>query len=153
MRRHRWTTKEGAEQLFQVFNEQKQNVSVVESRCKPPNEDAIIEEIRERERIYSQFINVRQVKPTTDKVQRAHVVQSLFQEGQVHFNRSDPAQALLISELTMFTGSQKFHDDQVDALVHALTEVKDRAGREKDDGGGPSIVLPPGEPFFVRRVV
>ena len=150
-RRHHWTTKEGAEQLFRVFNEQKQNVSVVESRCKPPNKDAIIEEITDRERVYSQFVNLRQVKPSTDKVQRAHYIQSFLQEGQVHFDRSDPGQALLISEMTMFTGSQKFHDDMVDAFVYALTEIKDRAGRNVDNDG-PQIILP-GTPSKYTGVV
>jgi predicted phage terminase large subunit-like protein len=126
VQRDRWTTKEGAERLFIVFDNQKQNKSIVESRCKPPNKDAIVEEIEERQRVYGKHINMYQVKPLRDKVTRAHAIQSICQEGRVYINRHDPAQQGLLEELTMFTGDQNFHDDRVDAFVMALTDVKQR---------------------------
>jgi predicted phage terminase large subunit-like protein len=135
-RHERWTTKEGAEQLFVEFDQQKQNKSVVESRCKPPNVDAIIEEIQERQRIYHTYINLYQVKPDKDKVRRAMAVQSWFQQGRVFFDMTDPGQQQLISELTMFTGTQKFHDDMVDALVHAITEAKGWTPKASDQPTG-----------------
>lgn len=126
VQRDRWTTKEGAERLFIVCDKQKQNKSIVESRCKPPNKDAIVEEIEDRQRVYGKHINMYQVKPLRDKVTRAHAVQSICQEGRVYINRHDPAQQGLLEELTMFTGDQNFHDDRVDAFVMALTDIKQR---------------------------
>lgn len=140
------TTKQGAERLFVNFDNWKQHKTVVESRCKPPNVDAIIEEIHERERIYNTFLNLRQVKPDKDKVRRAHAVQSIVQQGRVYFDLNDPGQQALLSELTMFTGDQKFHDDLVDAFVYALTEIKERGGRELDKPSS-KVVLPQGRTF------
>jgi len=57
-------------------------------------------------------------------------VQSICQQGRVYFDMNDPGQQALLSELTMFTGDQKFHDDLVDAFVYALTRIKDRRGRQ-----------------------
>ena len=127
VKRQRWSTKEGAEQLLITFDQFKQHKSVVESRCGPDQEDAMIEEIKDRERIYSKYVNMYPVRPNRDKVTRAMGVQSLFQEGRVHFNLHDKDQQHLISELTMFTGQGEFHDDCVDATVHALREIKDWA--------------------------
>jgi predicted phage terminase large subunit-like protein len=124
------STKQGAERLFVNFDKWQQHRTVVESRCKEPNEDAIIEEIRERQRIYGILLNLKQVKPDRDKVRRAHLVQSIVQQGRVYFDMTDPGQQALLSELTMFTGDQKFHDDLVDAFVYALTEIKERKGRD-----------------------
>jgi len=124
------STKQGAERLFVNFDKWQQHETVVESRCKEPNVDAIIEEIKERERIYSTYLNLRQIKPDKDKVRRAHAVQSICQQGRVYFDMNDPGQQALLSELTMFTGDQKFHDDLVDAFVYALTKIKDRRGRQ-----------------------
>ena len=124
VKRRHWTTKEGVEQLFITFDKWGQHKSVVESRCAPPNKDAVIEEIEDRERIYQKYVNLYQVKPHKDKVTRAHAVQSMFQEGRVLFDTNDPEQQGLIDELTMFTGDQNFHDDRVDALVMALTDIK-----------------------------
>lgn len=124
VQRERLTTKEGVERLFIVFDNQKQNKTIVESRCKAPNKDAIVEEIEDRQRVYGKHVNMYQVKPLRDKVTRAHAVQSICQEGRVYINRHDSAHQLLLEELTMFTGDQNFHDDLVDAFVMALTDVK-----------------------------
>lgn len=146
VRANTWSTKEGAEQLFRVFDQYQQHKSVVESRVKPPGKDAMIEEIEERERIYGKYVNLLPVRPVKDKVTRAMYVQSMLQEGRVYFNKKDKEQQKLISELTMFTGDQNFHDDRVDALVHGLTEIKDTSlSREAMSGGtGPHIVTPKG---------
>lgn len=131
VRRERWSVKEGAEQLLLTYDTYKQNQTVVESRCAPPNKDAIIEELEERQRIYHKYVNVRQVKPHRDKVTRASEIQSLIQDGRVYFDPRDKNQSHLMDELTMFTGSQDFHDDCVDALVYALKELKDREATHK----------------------
>lgn len=135
VKRERWSVKEGAEQLLLTFDQYKQNQTVVESRCAPPNKDAIIEELEERQRIYHKYVNLQQVKPTRDKVTRASGVQSLVQEGRVYFNPSDKNQSHLMDELTMFTGSQDFHDDCVDALVYAL-----RSMRTREESGNVQVV-------------
>ncbi len=129
VRRERWSTKEGAEQLFLVFDEWKQHVSAVESRVKAPSKDAMIEEIEERQRIHRKYVNLMSIRPTKDKVTRAMGIQSICQEGRVYIDRSDPKQQKLLSELTMFTGTQAFHDDMVDAFVHALANIRTRQGR------------------------
>jgi len=150
VRKGHWSTKEGAEQLLIVFEQHKQNKSVVESRvavgAKGQGGDAMIDEIRERERIYGKYVNLYPFRPVKDKVTRAMSVQSICQEGRVYLNKHDKDHQALLSELTMFTGDQTYHDDLVDAFDSALQDVKDRTGRIDDrDGTGPTIVLPPGK--------
>ena len=140
VKRRRLTTKEGVEQLFITFDKFQQHKSVVESRCAPPNKDAVIEEIEDRQRIYGKYVNLYQTKPNKDKVTRAHAVQSMFQEGRVLFDTTDPEQVGLIDELTMFTGDQNFHDDRVDALVMALTDIKQFALTQANKGTMQSAV-------------
>jgi predicted phage terminase large subunit-like protein len=109
-----------------VFDRHQQHKTLVESRVKHQVGDAMIVEIRERERIYGKHVNLYPVKPERDKVARVMYVQSLIQSGQVYVNRHDKEAQSLLSEATMFTdGSQNYHDDRLDALVHALTEIKD----------------------------
>lgn len=131
VRRDHWSTKEGAEQLFLVFDKYRQNKSRVESRVKgdaSTGGDAMIEEIRDRERTYQKYMNLYPVRPTKDKVTRAMGIQSLCQEGRVYLNKYDKNHQMLLSELTMFTGSQNYHDDLVDAFVDALLDTKERGG-------------------------
>ncbi|MEW6014171.1 MAG: hypothetical protein AB1690_02490 [Candidatus Zixiibacteriota bacterium] len=124
-----WTTKEAVDQLFVVKDKYDQNKTIVESRCKEPNEDAIITEIKDKEKLYSTSLNLKQVKPIHDKVMRAHKVQGLVQRKKVHFNYADRKQLELMTQMQMFTGEGTFHDDLVDAIVYALTEVKEWAKR------------------------
>lgn len=131
VRRGHWSTKEGAEQIFMVFDELQQHKTIVESRVSPKAEqlgDAFIEEIRHREQIYGKYVNLYPVRPVQDKVQRLRYVQSLFQEGRVFFDFHNKNHQILIGELTMFTGDQQFHDDGVDAIGHALRDMKDHGG-------------------------
>lgn len=130
-RQDHWTTKEGADQLFLIKERHDQNRTIIESRCKPPNEDAIITEVKAKEKLYATALNIKQVKPVHDKVMRAHQVQGLVQRKKVHFNYSDRYQLELMTQMQMFTGEGTFHDDLVDAIVYALTEVKEWAGRFK----------------------
>lgn len=138
-----WSTKEGAEQLFRVFETYQQHKSVVEARVKAPYKDAMIEEIEERERIYGKYVNISSIRPVKDKVTRAMYIQSISQEGRVFFNFNDREQQKLLSELTMFTGDQNYHDDRVDAFVHALTNIKDTTERRK-------VMAGTGKPYIVR---
>jgi predicted phage terminase large subunit-like protein len=132
-RKGHWTTKEGAEQPFQLLREYQQHWTGVETRVKDNTDqtggDAMIREIRERQSTYGQHVNLHPIRPVHDKVTRAMHVQSLCQQGLVRFNMQDKGQQWLLDELTMFTGDQNYHDDLVDAFVYALTEIKDRSSR------------------------
>jgi len=146
VRRDHWTTKQGAEQVLLVFDAHKQHKTVCESRVAGTGTtggDAMIDEIRERERIYSKYVNLYPIRPAKDKVTRAMAIQSLCQEGRVYLNKHDKNSQLLLSELTMFTGSQNYHDDLVDAFVHALADAKGRS-TTATTSVGPTIVLPNG---------
>lgn len=126
VRRDHWSTKQGAEQVLLVFDEYKQHKTVVESRVSEKHGgDAMIKEIRERERIYNKYVNLYPTKPENDKVSRAMKVQSICQEGRVYIDRHNKDQQLLLSELTMFTGNQNYHDDLLDAFVMALTALQE----------------------------
>jgi len=120
-RRERWTMKQTAEQALLVFNDYKQHKTLVEDVA---YQKALMEEIKERERIYRTNVNLYPVYPDRDKLRRAHVVQTLFQEGQVFFDGYDKGQQRLIQELIMFDGRGVFKDDLADALIYALTEAK-----------------------------
>lgn len=144
VRRYRWTVREGAEQVFLVHREFRQNATEVESRVKDEyGGDAMIQEIRKLEKMYSEFVNLHPFKPHSDKVIRATQVQPTCQRKKVHVNRHDPNQQGLLSELTMFTGSQNFHDDMVDAFGSALVRIQEAAGNVVVSTK-PEIVLPPG---------
>ena len=132
------SVKEGAEQLFIVYDRMKQHKSIVESRCAPPNKDAIIEEIEERQRTYRTYINLHQVRPIRDKVTRAHVIQPIIQQGRFFIDKSNPMHIKFMREMCMFTGKGKFHDDQVDGVTMALTELKGFTSRK--DNPDPVII-------------
>lgn len=138
VRRDRWEVRPGAEQVFLVSRDWHQNATQIESRVKEEHGgDAMIQEVRKLETMYSQNVNLHPIKPATDKVTRAAQIQSTCQQGRVYINRHDPMQQALLSELTMFTGSQNFHDDMVDAFVHALAEIQTKGsstGRKVKSG-------------------
>ena len=139
--RDRLSCKEGAEQLFVMFDKHQQHKTIVESRCTPPDKDAIIEEIEDRQKLYGIHINMRQVRPDKDKVRRAYGVQSIIQSGRFHINRNDLSHLSFLKEMTMFTGSQKFHDDRVDACVHALADLKKWSGNEVQQGSSGNVEI------------
>lgn len=156
IRKSRWSCKEGAEQVFLVQEQHQQHKSVVESRVKGTAErggDAMIEEIREREKTYGVYVNLYPVRPVKDKVSRALGIQSIVQEGRFHINKHDPAHQKLLQEMTMFTGQGTFPDDQVDAIVHAFAELKEWDGRRQDKTAGPTIVLPSGHRSEITGVL
>jgi predicted phage terminase large subunit-like protein len=119
--RGHWTMKETTERLFAVFDKFQQHKTLVETVA---YQQAIMEEIRERERIYGKYINAYEIKPDKDKLRRAFSVQALFQQGQVFFDATDKEQRGLMDELIMFTGEGTYPDDRVDAIVYALDDGK-----------------------------
>jgi predicted phage terminase large subunit-like protein len=137
-----WTTKEGAERVMQAFAAHQQHKSVVETRVDPNKSptntgDAMYEEIKSLEVVYGKHVNLYGIKPDRDKAARALHVQSFCQRGKVHVNRHSKEQQALLSELIMFTGGdQHFKDDRVDAFVHAMTAVIERA-----NGGAEGITI------------
>jgi predicted phage terminase large subunit-like protein len=134
VRAHHWSTKEGAEQTFLLFDQYQQHKTVVESRVSDKfGGDAMVQEIRAREKAYGKWVNLYPTKPVSDKVTRAMQIQSLCQQGRVYVNRLDKMQQELLSELTMFTGDQNYHDDCVDAFVMAMAAVKDRGAGKRPE--------------------
>ena len=146
VKRGKWRVKDSAEMVIQVYDTWQQNLTFIESICNPPDKDAWVEEIADRERHHNCYINLRWGKPKTDKLNRAYMVQKFFQNKKVYFDREDEAQRGLINELLMFTGDGTFPDDQVDACVHALHQVDLWSERKKPKTTGPVQVLPAGEP-------
>ena len=132
VRRNKFTTKEGAQELFRVQGDFHMHVTTIESRCSYPDKDAIIEEVESLEHTYGRYLNVYQVKPLADKVTRAHIVQPTCQTCRVFFNLKDPKQQWLLKELIMFTGDGTFSDDLVDAFVMALVAALQRARGGED---------------------
>lgn len=133
-----WSTKEGASNIVREYERLKWNRVILETRVKSPSKDAILEEIEDLERIQGINVNAIPVRPEKDKVTRAMMVQSLCQQGRVHINKNDPAQAALLNELIMFTGDQIFRDDRVDAFVYALDDIKRNFdGRKDEEVSGP----------------
>jgi predicted phage terminase large subunit-like protein len=136
--RERWTNKEGVRMLFKLQEKWQQHKTVMESMSE---DSPAIEEARDQERYYRRPLYVHPVKPIHDKVTRAQNIQGMVQSGQLYVNKDDPAQQGLISEMIMFTGDGKFHDDRVDALVHGMTDIKEtcaNSGMEIKSGIGES---------------
>jgi predicted phage terminase large subunit-like protein len=126
VRRGKWSTEEGAQQLFLINKDWHQHKSVVESRVSgtaTDGGDAMIQEIRRQQVTYGKNVNLYPFKPVHDKVSRAMSVQSFCQQGRVYLDLHNPKHQELMSELTMFTGTQNFHDDLVDAFDSGLMDV------------------------------
>lgn len=143
-RHNHWTTREGANQVMQVFEDLCQHKTIAETRVKPKDQqagDAFIEEIKALEKLHGTFVNLYPVRPSKDKVTRARYVQGLCQQGRVFYNPADKNQQAMMNQLTMFTGDQQFHDDAVDAFVYAMTEHKD-SRKQTVTTDGPQVVLP-----------
>jgi len=122
--------KNGVAHLFGVKDRMGAHEVVVESRVKQGNMGPVEEEIKEYERINRASLGATIVRPDRDKVTRALYVQGIVERGKVKFNPNDPQHQLLMTQLTMFTGTGKFHDDRVDAFVHGLTRHLDWIGRK-----------------------
>lgn len=129
VRRGKWSTKDGANQLFLLHPTWDQHKSIVESRVTGTaleGGDAMIQEIRQQQITYGRNVNLYPFKPVHDKVTRAMSVQAFCQQGRVYLNQLDKTHQELLSELTMFTGSQNYHDDLVDAFDSALLDIQTR---------------------------
>jgi len=128
VRKSRWSMSETSSQLFQVFDAYKQSKTVVESVA---YQQALMEEINHTQEKYRQYINPYPIEPDRDKARRAYAVQSLFQEGRVYFDFEDKGTQQLMDELLLFSGMDNsgYHDDLVDAMVYALSELKQWSGR------------------------
>ena len=68
------------------------------------------------------IIPIRAVKVDRDKVARAHAVTPLIESGRVYLPDRAPWLHTLIEELSSFPSGE--HDDQVDALTQALSQLK-----------------------------
>jgi len=129
VRRGKWSTRDGASQLFLIHPTWNQHKSIVESRVTGTaleGGDAMIQEIRQQQITYGRNVNLYPFKPVHDKVTRAMSVQPFCQEGRVYMNLLDKTHQELLSELTMFTGTQNYHDDLVDAFDSALYDIQTR---------------------------
>jgi hypothetical protein len=119
--------KQAVNQLFVLARDIDVHRSVIESRVKEGNMGPYEEEIRAQEQILRESINAKYVRPIHDKVTRAYYIQSMIQRGKVYYDPNIPEHVELVTQACMFTGTQKFPCDRFDALIHALTEVKDHA--------------------------
>ena len=124
VRCNNWSVKEGVDALFEVAADWQPDITRVESRCKPPNEDATIERIRETAQMYRTPINLRQFKPTESKRARALSIQGLVQRKKLFIDHRDKESMNLLRQMILFTGVEGARDDKVDALVNAVTAVK-----------------------------
>ena len=115
------TMKQTAEQTFLHFEEFQQHKTIVEDVA---YQKALLQEISEMERVYRKNVNLVPVRPDRDKLRRAFAVQSLFQEGRVFFDKTDPEIQKLMNEMIMFDGQGVYKDDRVDAFTYALNDLK-----------------------------
>jgi predicted phage terminase large subunit-like protein len=121
----------GIEKLAGIVERMQSNETIVESRVKEGNQGPQEEEIARLERIEGKNLRVTIERPIKDKVTRALYVQGLFQRNKIHFDQSDPMHQRLMTQLTLFTGSQLAHDDLVDAIVKAVTAMMDWTKRKR----------------------
>jgi len=136
----RWPMKETAERVMREFERFEQNKTLVEEIA---YQRALQEEIEERERVYRKYVNLQPILDRDkDKLRRAFNVQSLFQQGKVHFDTSDAGQQKLMLQLQMFDGRGTYGDDGVDALVDCLTDIKEWNQTFVEKPDKPQIVLP-----------
>jgi hypothetical protein len=119
--------KQAVNQLFVLARDIDVHRSIIESRVKEGNMGPYEEEIRAQEQILRESINAKYVRPIHDKVTRAYYIQSMIQRGKVYYDPNIPEHVELVTQACMFTGTQKFPCDRFDALIHALTEIKDHA--------------------------
>lgn len=138
VREEHWSMKETAEQVFLLFDQYQQHKTIVEEVA---YQKALLEEIRDRERVYRKNVNLYPVIPDRDKLRRVYNVQSLFQQGRVFINQNDPRHQRLKQELMMFDGKGKFPDDTVDALVYCLTDLRAWGGERRHEGSHAGVVL------------
>ena len=129
VQRGKWSMKHQTERLFGVFDRFQQHRTIVETTA---YQQALMEEIEERQRIYNIYINPFEIKPDRDKLRRAFAVQSVFQEGRVHVDFTNKGHQQLVDELLLFTGDGTYLDDCVDACVYALADLKNWSGQKKE---------------------
>jgi predicted phage terminase large subunit-like protein len=144
VQRGKWRVNDAAEKVMQVYDQQHQNITFIESICTPPDVDSFVLEVQNAERFHNKYVSLRWGKPRTDKVNRAYQVQRWFQGKRVYFDRNSDAQRELVNELIMFTGDETFPDDQVDASVWSLIQIGQRA-REYEQKAEGKKVRRPGE--------
>jgi predicted phage terminase large subunit-like protein len=138
--RDRTTLPSAAEWLYSIASQYNSNLVFIESdKVNPPEKNDPL--VMEFERVMTQhgrrFV-LDWEHPRQDKVARAFEIQGLVQNRRVFFNQADQEQLALMNEMEMFTGDQKFHDDMVDALVHAITKG---LGMMPDTSDGKPIIV------------
>jgi len=74
--------------------------------------------LKESREVHKLYLPIRPVIPDVDKVRRARAVSHMVENGAVHLLDT---QEDLRNEMVLFPNAD--HDDMVDALVYALTEV------------------------------
>ena len=141
---------EGVDEMFAAAKEIQTHCTVVESRVKKDNKGPYEEAIKAQTKILGRRINEDIVVPIHDKVTRAYYVQGTVQAGKVFYDPRIKEHVEFVTQMCMFTGTQKFPADMVDAAVHALTEIKDHAGRRVEAPKG-KAVLPQGSRLQVMR--
>jgi len=124
-----WTLKQAVGQLFQTARDIEVHSTQVESRVKEGNMGPYEEEIRSQEALLRESLNATYVRPTHDKVTRALYAQPIIQRGKFHYNPQDQSHVAFVTQMCMFTGTQRFPADMVDAGVHALTQIKEHSGK------------------------
>lgn len=116
------TIPSAAEWLYTTANQYHADLVFIESdKVNPPEDnDAMVLEFKRVMTQHGRKFNLEWEHPQQDKVSRAFSVQGLVQNGRVLFDKTDANQLMLMNEMEMFTGDKKFHDDMVDAFVHAV---------------------------------
>lgn len=77
-------------------------------------------------------LSLIEIKPTTDKFQRAQGCAAAWNDGRVHIPAGSGAGSWVtpfLTELTSFTGVKDAHDDQVDSLCHAWNTLAEQRPR------------------------
>lgn len=116
-RHGKWSVYETVEQIIKVYEMFRPKRVIIEETA---YQSALREVFTKESRTRNLYIPVHAANPDKDKVRRAHKIEHLFEQGLVHLLIE---QIELRAELVLFPNAE--HDDLVDALVWALTEVQD----------------------------
>lgn len=135
--RGRWPISRQVTEMVKLYDKFKAQAIIIETVS---FQAALLEEFDRYMEDNRRNFNIVTIVPDRDKVRRSHNILPVFEQQRVWIDFEEVMGSKLVDECIVFPEGS--HDDMVDAMVYALTELRDWTTRTHKSQDGSSIQLP-----------
>ena len=135
--RGRWPISRQVTEMVKLYDKFKAQAIIIETIA---FQAALLEEFDRYMEDNRRNFNIITIVPDKDKVRRSHNILPIFEQQRVWLDVEEVMASKLIDECIVFP--EGTHDDMVDSMVYALTELRDWTTRKHASQEGSSIQLP-----------